>query len=337
MQFLSINRKTKLTDIADIVGTRNVESVLHLNDVDRTPNVGEAFWEKCGEKIRDAADVSYDKKMSLLNALTADADVFESAALLSSSGWKLLASASTLPGYLKIPESIIVPASTSLLGNGQLVAASVYNSVMKSLSAPPHAVDPSTFGDYSTMRSAAISNIFNVGDGSDPMQWFHIPWGQVTLYSSISNDQVDFPVYPDEISDGVRATYTTMPDLLYQYEPWQLYTGSGPRSQTYTFDFHRDMWTGDHGDGKANELIRFCMANCYPEYRGSAVYTSTVTLYVAGKPLITGIMNDVSVNWDGPLGKRDNWYLHCKLAISITEVSPQPLDYHTVMRKPLIG
>lgn len=337
MQFLAINKKTKLTDIAAAVGSRNVESILHLNDVDRVPDVGEAFWAECGRKIQDAADVSYDKKLSLLNGLTSDSDIFETAALTSASGWKLLASMNTLPGYLRIPESIVVPASTSILGNGQVIASSIYDKVVKSLTLVPHTIDPSIFNDYSTSRSGAVNTPFMTGDGSDPMQWFRIPWGMVSLYSSLSDDKVDFPVYPEEISDGVKANYTTMPDLLYQYEPWQIYESSGPRSQSYTFDFHRDMWTGDHGDGKANQLIRFCEANCYPEYRGSAVYTSLVTLYVAGKPLITGIMNDVSVSWDGPLGKRDNWYLHCKLTLSITEVSQQTLNYNTVKNKGLIG
>jgi len=337
MQFLAIDRKTKLTDVAAAVGSRNVESILHLNDTPRTPNVGEAFWKVCGDKIQDATDISYDKKISLLNGLTSDSDVFETAALSSTSGWKLLSAANTLLGYLRIPESIEVPASTSILGNGQPVATTVYDKVIQSLVSIPHVVDPGIFNDYSTIRTASISGLFRTGDGSDPMQWFRIPWGMVSLYSSLSDEKMDFPVYPEEISDGVKANYSTMPDLLYQYEPWQIYNSSGPRSQTYTFDFHRDMWTGDHGDGKANQLIRFCEANCYPEYRGSAVYTSQVTLYVAGKPLISGIMTDVSVSWDGPLGKRDNWYLHCKLSLTITEVSQQALDYHVVKNKPLVG
>lgn len=338
MQFLSITKKTKLTDIADAVGSRNVESVLHLNDIDRAPNVGQKFFDKCAQTVRDTADVSYDQKVSLLNKLTSDSDVFETAALQGSSGWKILSASNTLPGFLRLPESIQIPDSTDILGNNIGVSSTVYDRVIKSLTNAPHSIDPSIFSDYSSTRGVSLPfNVVYGGDGSDPMQWFRIPWGEVSLYSSLSDSMIDFPVYPEELSDGARATYTTMPDMLYQYEPWQIYTGSGPRSQSYTFDFHRDMWTGDHGDGKANELIRFCEANCYPEYRGSAVYTSQVTLYIAGKPLISGIMTDVSVNWDGPLGQRDNWYLHCKLELTITEVSKTPLNYNVVRNKPLIG
>lgn len=336
MQYLAINRTTKLTDLAQAVGSRNVESVLHLNNIDRAPAIGEEFAEKCAQAIIDAADVPYTKKQALLNDLTSDSDVFETAALMSASGWKLLSSMNTLPGYLKLPESIEIPNSTTTLGNSQLVSRTVYEKVIRALNTVPHWIDPSIFSDYSPMRPTGVAGGLPSTSNGDPMQWFRIPWGMVSLYSSLADEKVDFPVYPEELSDGVRANYTTMPDLLYQYEPWQIYNSSGPRSQSYTFDFHRDMWTGDHRDGKANQLIRFCEANCYPEYRGSAVYTSTVTLYVGGKPLITGIMTDVNVSWDGPIGL-DNYYLHCKLEISITEVSPQPLSFSTVLNKPLIG
>lgn len=337
MQFLSVTKNTKLSDLSKAVGSRNVESILHLNDVSRVPNVGQAFADVCASKIADTSDVDYNRKASILNTLTSDSDVFESAALTSSSGWKLLSSANTLPGMMKIPDSIVLPDSTDILGNGVSVKSEVYQKVMSDLSTPPHTVDPSIFNEYSSARAA---NIIEFPSGSsnsgDPMQWFRVPWGEVTLYSSLGDESVQFPVYPEELSDNAKANYTTMPDLLYQYEPWQIYNSSGPRTQTYSFNFHRDMWTGDHTDGKANDLIRACMANCYPEYRGSSVFTSIVTLYIAGSAVISGVLTDVVVNWDGPIGQ-DGWYLHCKLDLTITEVSSQALDYATVRSKPLIG
>lgn len=337
MQFLSVSATTKLSELSQIVGSKNIESVLHLNNVERTPNVGQQFISNCDEAIADSDDISYERKSALLNTLTSDSDVFETAALMDSDGWKLLDKANTLPHMMRIPEDMQLPDSTEVLGNGQPVKSEVYSKVMNSLSTAPHVVDPNIFNDYSTARITTTLDVeSNSRNNSDPMQWFRVPWGQVTLYSSLSDEQIDFPVYPEEIADSAKANYTPMPDLLYQYEPWQLYTSSGPRTQTYTFDFHRDMWTGDHRDGKANELIRACEANCYPEYKGSAVYTSLVTLYIAGSPLITGVMTDVNVHWDGPLGL-DGFYLHCKLEIQITEVSQQPLDYHTVRQKSLIG
>ena len=337
MQFLSIDETTKLSDLSQLVGTRNVENILHLNGVTRTPKIGRAFIKQCYDKIEGLPQVKPERRAALLNTLTQDSDVFEHAALLDSDGWKLLSATNTLPRMLKIPATCVLPDSTEVLGNGQSIKPEVYAKVMECLHGPAHTVNPSVFNDYSSSRWTGVAEFAsNYSNNGDPMQWFRIPWGEVSLYSSLSDERIDFPVYPEEISDSAKANYATMPDLLYQYEPWQLYTGSGPRSQTYTFNFHRDMWTGDHRDGQANKLIRACQANCYPEYRGSAVYTSLVTLYLAGRPLITGVMIDVNVTFDGPLGL-DGFYLNCKLELTIVEVSQQALDYHTVKNKGLIG
>ena len=55
-----------------------------------------------------------------------------------------------------------------------------------------------------------------------------------------------------------------------------------------------------------------------------------------GEILIRGVLTNVSVDWSGPLGL-DNFYLVCKLGLTITEVSPYPLNYWSVKSKKLIG
>lgn len=334
MQFLQVSDKTKLTDLANIAGDRNVEYILAANDLQRTPNIGKAFKLKCDEVIKNNGEVSPQRKITLLNTLTSCSDVFETACLLGSTGWKVMSALGTFPNMLKIPESITLPDSVSILGNGVSTAKNIYDKVMICLKKAPYTIDPSIFNEYSTVKHSTLENTTNTE--ISPFQGFHLPWGEISLYSSLGGDSIDFPVYPEELSDEKSATYDTMPDMLYQYEPWQVYKSSGPRANTYTFKFHRDMWTGDHRDGKANELIRFCEANCYPEYNGSAVNTAIVTLYLSGKPLITGVMTNVKTDWDGPIGL-DGFYLHCTLQISITEVSEQALNYNTVRRKGLIG
>ena len=224
------------------------------------------------------------------------------------------------------------------MGNGESVPSDIYNKVMKCLKNQT-TINPSIFNGYNAVVSVASVGLTTntAARGSDTtFQWFKLPWGMVTLHSSLDDSTIDFPVYPEELSDARKANFTQMPEQLYQYEPWQLYQSSGPREHTYNFHFHRDIWTGDHRDGKANELIRACEANCYPEFNGSAVNVSTVTLYIAGQPLISGVMTNVTVDWSGPLGL-DDWYLECKLGITITEVSKDPLNFQTVKNKGLIG
>lgn len=345
MQFLRISNDITLAQLADIVGDRNVDTILAANSLKRTPNIGKQFSEMCSKVIRETKAVDWQRQMTLLNTVTQHADIFEAVSALSQSGWKLFSSLGTLPNMLKIPESIVLSDSIDVLGSTETVSSVIYNKAMNCLKdSPQHSIDLSIFNEYNSNRNSQIvgdstsSAYRNSTDSasSDPFQWFQIPWGKVSLYSSLGGDSKDFPVYPEELSDGRKANYTEMPDMLYQYEPWQVYQNSGPRSNTYTFKFHRDMWSGDHRDGKANELIRFCEANCYPEYNGSAVNTSIVTLYVGGKSHISGVMTDVSTRWSGPIGL-DDWYLVCELDITITEISDSPLDYSTVRSKGLIG
>ena len=334
MQFLRISRDTTLSDLQSVTGSRNLDAILHINQIPRTRNIGKAFDESCKAAIDSANPVDFVSKIKLLNQYVSDSDIFETISLANESSWKLLNAMHTIQGYIQIPSEYQVVDSINTIGNGVAVTTAIYNAAVDALKRPPHYIDPSIFGEYSTVKPSIIDSDSN--RHADFYQYFKIPWGEVTLYSSLADESMDFPVYPESVSDGVSANYSSMPDLIYQYEPWQLYTSSGPRSNTYSFDFHRDMWTGNHNDGMANKLIRFCMANCYPEYNGSAVNTSLVTLYIHGKPLIRGILTNVSVTWDGPIG-HDGWYLHCNLQLQITEVSADPLNYGFMMKKPLIG
>ena len=342
MQFLTITESTRLSELADAVGSTNVDSVLSCNQLTRSADIGKQFQELCNQCITDfmtpdeegnVQEVTQQRKLSLLNQYTGDSDVFEAAALQSDLGWILLSQLGTFPQRLQIPPKILIPDSIAVLGNGIPVAETIYKKTIASLQTPPYTIDPGIFSEYSSMQPAVISQPIVP---SSSFSEFPIPWGKITLYSSLSDSSVDFPVYPEEVSDSVKANYTEMPELLYQYEPWNIYTSSGPRSNTYKFKFHRDMWNGDHTLGGANELVRFCMANCYPKYKGSAVYTALVTLYINGEDVITGIMTEVSPTWSGPLGQ-DGWYLVCDLSITITEVAQQPLNFESVRRKPLIG
>ena len=332
-KFLSITPQTTLTNLSQAVGRSNVDTFLNVNGLTRTHNIGEQFYNRQSEVINMDSIVPNQRKYTLLNSTTSDSDVFETTALLQQSGWRQLDMYGCLPNFLKVPDSISVPDSVDTLGNNVPIASNIYTEAMSQIKEKGE-VSPSVFSKYSTIQNSGIINNSQVSGGS--FQYFKLPWGDITLYSSLSGSSIDFPVYPETVSDGVKANYMTMPDMLYQYEPWQLYQSSGPRDNTYDFIFHRDMWTGDHRDGKANELIRFCEANCYPEFNGSMVNTSTVTLYVKGNALISGVLVDVHKTWDGPIGL-DGWYLMCNLSLEIIEVSPTALNYNVVKNKPLIG
>ena len=334
MRYAKITSDTMLTDVSDRVGQRNLAATLHLNNMKRVPEVGKHYMEQCKAVIKSANTVDWKQKKRVLATLSDNSDVFETASLLGQAGWKLLNSTlSTFPGYYRIPDEVDLPLDVDMLGDGQRVTNRVYSAVMAGLDSDLHDIDPAVFARYDS-RIGNVTN-YTAAPKSGAMRYFKLPFGEVTLHSSISGESVDFPCYPEGVTDAVRASFSQMPDMLYQYEPWVVYYSSGPRINTYVFDIHRDMWD-DHNNQKANSLIRFCEANCYPQYNGSAVHASICTLYVKGRPLIRGVVTEVSTEWDGPIG-HDGFYLHVKLSITIQEVSRVPLNYDTVRSKSIIG
>lgn len=338
MQFLKVNKGTSFSSICNKVGLRNVEQLLALNGLTRSPNIGAQYIAKCSQIVSQTAqNVDWGRKAIILNSFVESADVFEKCALADEDEWKIIDKLGSFKDYLKVPESIKLPHSNDVLGDGIHVSRLIYDKCMKQLKDPPHQIDPANFNEYSSIKPSKILDYKTASQSEgDPFQWFHLPWGDLTLYSSLSDSSIDFPVYPNELEDERVANYDTMPEMLYQYEPWQVYKSSGPRSVPLSFDMHRDMWSGDHRDGKCNELIRFCQANCYPQYKGSAVNPPRVSFYIKGQCLISGVITDVRTTWDGPIGL-DGYYLHCVLNLNIIEISETKLDFDTVKNKPIIG
>lgn len=334
-QFLQITDDYTLGELSDRVGDRNVQYFLAANNIQRTPNVGQTFIERVESIYQSTPAVDWQRKSAVLNKFVDDSDVFEEAALMDDDSWKVMSQLGTFPNMLKVPESITLPDASDVLGNGTAIGKEVYRQTMVSLSSYPHTVDPEIFNTYSVIKSVMVesgttsSNVFN--------NVFPIPWGDITIYSQLSGESMDIPVYPEDYEDGRQATYQDMDSLLYQYEPWKIYTGSGPRSNTINFGtMHRDMWSGDHADGSANKLIRFFESMCYPDYNGSAVNSDIATLYVKGKILISGIITDVSVKWSGPI-LQDGWYAAFELSVTFIEISKQALSRSVVKSMGVIG
>lgn len=342
MRFIKVTNPMSLSQLTDIVGSYNVDSVLAINGLlqpngQRPVDVYGAYATLCDNVVDSygSVNVSNQKKATLLNGLSSSYDAFETVALGTEDDWKVYDALGTINGYIRIPDTMTkFPNFAGMIGGGEEVSQLAYRLTMSDL-ANNRAVNPTNFTEVSKANPSVISETARIRN--NPIETFAVlPWGKITLVSEIDERRMDIPAYPEQYRDGRKATYTTMPDVLYQYEPWYVYTHSGERANNFSFHLHRDMWSGDHRDGNANRLIRFCESLCYPRYNGSAVNTSTVSLYVNGKCLISGIMNDVSVEWSEPIGL-DGWYLDFTLTLTITEVSKFPLSFDTVRNIGLIG
>lgn len=341
MQYLTITKDMTLWQLINIVGERNIDAVLNANGLERAYNIGEKFYARNAAIKNTGITVDYQKKLSILNQFVGDSDLYEKAAVSAEDDWVLLASYNCFPDAIKIPDGIELPNSIGVWGNNIAVNDVIYQqcvmSLLRSEGDEPHTIDQSVFSEYSASYYSGMFMESDVEDGRiNAYQWFKLPWKEVFLYSSLSDEVLYFPVYPKGFGDGTSANYDDMPEMLYQYEPWKVYKSSGPREIKFTFEhIHRDMWNGDHRDGMANQLIRGCEANCYPEYNGSLVNYSLVSMYINGENLITGVMTDCNVEWSGPIGL-DGFYLVFDLSFTIVEVSPEPLDFTAVRNKGLI-
>lgn len=367
MQYLMIDKKDTILDLAKIVGQKNIDLLLSENNLPRTPKIGKAWNDKATNIIATSTEeVTASRKSALLNNLVDNDEVFEKACLMDEDEWKLFSATQCFKDAIKVPESIVLPYSVkiiggiglgALIGNARRVGSQsqstqslveqssqssssspvspvTYRAVMEGLKDSP-IISPAIFNTVNTAPGLTVTTTLQQENNVPPVA-FNLPWGKIQMYSAILKEVVDFPAYPEQLETTRQASYTSMPDIIYQYEPWIVYESSGPRQQSLSFHLHRDMWSGNHLDGQANNLIRFCEANTFPDYSGSAVVAPFVRLYINGSLFIAGVILNTNVEWTGPIGL-DGWYLEFTLSLTIQETSDRALNIRTVRDMGLIG
>lgn len=352
MQFLLITKEDTMVSISRIIGQQNIDLLLAENNLIRMPKIGQQWKDKCDNLIATTPNlVDASRKAALLNTLVDSEEAFEKACLMDEDEWKVFSAFMAFTDALRIPESLELPYSYKIIGAklGNVVAANIgnvkardagqqnvepvdsntYRVVMRELQLQG-TISPGVFNAVNTAPSMKVDATASI-EKAVPQYSYNLPWGKIQLYSTLLKEAIDFPAYPEPLSVTRTANYTAMPDIIYQYEPWIMYQSSGPREQSLQFHLHRDLWSGDHRDGQANKLIRFCEANTFPRYTGSAVLAPLVRLYVDGSLFISGVITNTSVDWDGPIGL-DNWFLEFRLNLTIQEVSDVALNIDSVLK-----
>ena len=150
----------------------------------------------------------------------------------------------------------------------------------------------------------------------------------------------NFPCYPESVSDSNQASYSST-SILGRSEPFQYYTGSGPRTVSVDFTLHSDMMGAPqtYANDKYNSinyiyrLVSFIEACCYPNY-GSAIAANRVIFHCTDSIHISGIITNVSTKYHGPIldmstangtyvdgDSQHPKYAMVDISFSITEVS----------------
>lgn len=147
-----------------------------------------------------------------------------------------------------------------------------------------------------------------------------------------------FPCYPESVSDQNQASYSVI-NILGRSEPFQNYTGSGPRTVNVKFQMHVDMESVDD----IYQIASAVESCCYPNY-GSAPVPIKVTFQAGNSVRITGIITSVSTDYSGPIldmdyseqndgAMHDPKYAVIDLNFSITEVTGDPPSHSQIYSK----
>ena len=126
-----------------------------------------------------------------------------------------------------------------------------------------------------------------------------------------------FPCYPESVSDSNSASYSAE-TILGRSEPFQYYTGSGPRTVNVAFQMHTDMCADVNYVYNLTSLVE---SFCYPNYNGTIAATK-VLFHCSNNITIQGVITNVGTKYSGPI--IDNKYAVIDLDFSITEVTGNP-------------
>ena len=140
------------------------------------------------------------------------------------------------------------------------------------------------------------------------------------------------PQYPESLSDQMSATFNQS-TILGRSAPIYTYTGSGPRSITFSFTLHRDLMTDvnlaenslgiEEGSDVIEELIKTIEAAALPRYvnASKAVNPPVVAVRIGDEIYIKGVVQgSVQKTFSGPI--IDNKYAVCQLQFTVNEIDP---------------
>lgn len=194
-------------------------------------------------------------------------------------------------------------------------------------------------------NQSAIFTPQNLKPGRHPVNCY-ISAGNNSGYWSSYTDSINgfaamyFPCYPDSVSDSNQANYNGV-SILGRSEPFQYYTGSGPRTVSASFKLHSDMYDDIE---YIYRLAAFVEACCYPRY-GNNIAATKVIFHSAQNIHICGIMTSVNTSYDGPIldmkpgadgtyvngPMQEPKYSQVNISFNITEVTGNPPSFNDIL------
>ena len=132
------------------------------------------------------------------------------------------------------------------------------------------------------------------------------------IINLLTGTSVTFECEPDDITDSNGTSYAPT-DIHGRSSPYQGYSGSGPRTISFTVELHSDLCP----QGLQN-TINYLKALTYPQYGGGVLQPPVAYFHIGYMISCRCIVNNVDITFQKPI--RDHFYIHCQASISLTEV-----------------
>lgn len=123
---------------------------------------------------------------------------------------------------------------------------------------------------------------------------------------------LNFPVYPDEISDTLNATWQDQP-ITGRSLPITAYTGTSFRMVSFSVLLHREIPCAT----SIETILRHLRASVYPRYQSQGLMPPR-TSFRFGDFYVRGVVTSVSFTWQKPI--IDGKYHCCQVNISMNEL-----------------
>lgn len=184
--------------------------------------------------------------------------------------------------------------------------------------------------EASTKLKSVTSNFQNNTDGN-----YSLASSFLTTHTIIR-----LPLYPDEISDSISASWQTQ-DILGRSAPVSSYMSTNFREVSFNFTLHRELLFNCNSylknvkgrdrniRGKnyshintTEEILSIMRLACYPVYVSNGLM-SPVVCFRFGEFFCKGYMESVSYTWKKPI--IDNKYMVCDVSIGPIHCYPKSI------------
>lgn len=219
---------------------------------------------------------------------------------------------SQLPDYIIWDGTLTVPVNT----NGNQSFETYWNTAYESLGIE--------YVNAKKMEEFQLSNLYDYKNEDyffnyNRMPGRNVPYCWLSVGDPPNRSGFVFPCAPESVSDSNQASYSSV-NILGRSEPFQYYTGSGPRTVSVAFKMHTDMCSDV---GYVYRITKIVESACYPDY-GNNIAATRCHLHLVDNIDITGIITNVSTQYSGPI--IDDMYAVIDLSFSVTEVTGTPFS-----------